>query len=398
MTNGFVGPVKSHYTKQDDGVLYIQGYNIEENSFNFNGIKYVTLEFHKKQSKSCLREGDLLTIQTGDVGLTSYVQSELTGSNCHALIITRFKKDKYIPKFFSYYLNSHKGRIRLKEIETGTTMKHINVGDMVQFLVPYPPTKAEQTAIANALSDADALIQSLTHLIAKKRQIKQGTMQTLLNPYENGRLKAGWVVKKLGSCLQTAPDYGINAPAAPFSLLLPKYIRITDISENGQYLNENCVSVNHPCSHEYFLQDGELVFARTGASVGKTYLYDKNDGKLVFAGFLIRIKPDKEKLNSLYFKYYTQTVLYWNWVVVNSMRTGQPGINGKEYSNLPIYIPSSIDEQTRIATILSGMDAEIAVLETKLAKYRHIKQGMMQNLLTGRIRLVKPGSNTGAVA
>ena len=118
---------------------------MEENSFNFNGIKYVTLEFHKKQSKSCLREGDLLTIQTGDVGLTSYVQSELAGSNCHALIITRFKKDKYIPKFFSYYLNSHKGRTRLKEIETGTTMKHINVGDMVQFLVPYPPTKAEQT-------------------------------------------------------------------------------------------------------------------------------------------------------------------------------------------------------------------------------------------------------------
>ncbi|MXS84127.1 restriction endonuclease subunit S, partial [Nitrosomonas oligotropha] len=299
----------------------------------------------------------------------------------------------------SYTLSNQKEwRSYSKSVASLGVQANIGTKDIKQGLIPLPPTKAEQTSIANALSDADALIQSLTRLIAKKRQIKQGTMQTLLNPYENGRLKAGWVVKKLGSCLQTAPDYGINAPAAPFSLLLPKYIRITDISENGQYLNENCVSVNHPCSHEYFLQDGELVFARTGASVGKTYLYDKKDGKLVFAGFLIRIKPDKEKLNSLYFKYYTQTVLYWNWVVVNSMRTGQPGINGKEYSNLPIYIPSSIDEQTRIATILSGMDAEIAALEAKLAKYRHIKQGMMQNLLTGRIRLVKPESNTGAVA
>ena len=79
----------------------------------------MTSEFHKRQSKSCLREGDLLTVQTGDVGLTTYVPSELVGSNCHALIITRFKKDKYIPKFFSYYLNSNQGRGRLKEIETG---------------------------------------------------------------------------------------------------------------------------------------------------------------------------------------------------------------------------------------------------------------------------------------
>ncbi len=179
MTNGFVGTVKSHYADHDNGILYIQGYNVEENSFNFHGIKKVTEEFHKQQSKSCLREGDLLTVQTGDVGLTTIVPKELEGSNCHALIISRFIKGKTYPCFFSFYLNSAQGRARLKEIETGTTMKHINVGDMVEFLVPIP-SLAEQIAIATALSHIDALIQSMEKLITKKHAIKQGVMQELL--------------------------------------------------------------------------------------------------------------------------------------------------------------------------------------------------------------------------
>ena len=135
MTNGFVGTAKTHYTDSHDGVLYIQGYNVEENGFNFRGIKKVTQEFHKRQSKSCLREGDVLMVQTGDVGLTTIVPKELVGSNCHALIISRFKLKNSAPLFFTYYLNSQEGRARLKDLEVGTTMKHINVGDLLHFLV-----------------------------------------------------------------------------------------------------------------------------------------------------------------------------------------------------------------------------------------------------------------------
>jgi len=179
MTNGFVGTVKSHYTDYDNGILYIQGYNVEENSFNFTGIKRVSHEFHKQHFKSCLQEGDLLTIQTGDIGITTVVSKELEGSNCHALIITRFKKRTAEPKFYSYYFNFSDGRKRLKEIETGSTMKHINVGDMTQMLIPYPP-KAEQIRIAQILSDMDAEIEALEKKLDKYKMIKQGMMQNLL--------------------------------------------------------------------------------------------------------------------------------------------------------------------------------------------------------------------------
>lgn len=178
MTNGFVGTAKSHYTDASDGILYIQGYNVKENSFNFHGIKRVTQSFHIKNSKSCLQTGDVLMVQTGDVGMTTIVPPKLENSNCHALIINRFKKNMN-PKYFSYYFNSSKGRSRLKEIEVGTTMKHINVGNLLDFQVPYP-CLGEQTAIATILSDMDAEMQVLQERLDKTRDIKQGMMQQLL--------------------------------------------------------------------------------------------------------------------------------------------------------------------------------------------------------------------------
>ncbi len=203
---------------------------------------------------------------------------------------------------------------------------------------------------------------------------------------EVGLIPINWEVKTLGACLTRNPDYGINAPAVPYSDSLPTYIRITDISDDGRFNKSGKVSVNDIQSSNFYLEVGDIVLARTGASVGKSYCYDSNDGALVFAGFLIRIKPDQDFLNPKYLKFFLQSNFYLNWVKENSMRSGQPGINSNEYSRLPIPIPSK-SEQTAIATALSDTDALIENLEKLIAKKRSIKQGMMQELLTGRKRL-----------
>ncbi len=387
LLTGFPFPSKGYASS---GIRLLRGSNIKRGSTDWNEV--ITQYWEKvtpELKKYILNEGDIVVAMDGSLVGRSFAR--LTKSDLPALLlqrVARIRSDKIEVAYLKEFVCSKHFTEHCDSVKTVTAIPHISPKDIREFKIPKPPTKTEQTAIANALTDADALIQSLARLIAKKRQIKQGTMEILLNPYENGSLKAGWVVKKLGDCLVASPDYGINAPAVQFSLVLPKYIRITDISENGKYLKENCASVNHPRSQDYVLQNDDLVFARTGASVGKSYLYDAKDGELVFAGFLIRVKLDKEKLNSKYLKYYTQTKRYWDWVIVNSMRSGQPGINGSEYSSLPVPIPNDIKEQARIANILSGMDADIAALETKLAKTQHVKQGMMQNLLTGRIRLI----------
>ena len=202
-----------------------------------------------------------------------------------------------------------------------------------------------------------------------------------------GVIPEGWEVHTLRSCLSAQPDYGINAPAVPFSDKLPAYIRITDITEDGRFSPEKPVSVKRTDADRYYLNDGDIVFARTGASVGKSYLYKPKDGKLVFAGFLIRVSPDAAKLVPAYLAGYVTTGAYWNWVRLMSMRSGQPGINGKEYGQLPIPLPPTIDEQRAIAAALSDVDTLIGALDRLIAKRRDLKQAAMQQLLTGQTRL-----------
>lgn len=207
-----------------------------------------------------------------------------------------------------------------------------------------------------------------------------------------GVIPEDWDVLPLGECLISRPGYGINAAAVPYSDALPVYIRITDISEDGRFSPDKLVSVKSEQAGNYHLSDGDIVFARTGASVGKSYRYDTKDGPLVFAGFLIRVRPDTNKLLPAFAAAYITTGNYWRWVRFMSMRSGQPGINGNEYSQLPIPLPL-LPEQRAIAQALSDVDELLATLDQVIVKKRDLKQATMQQLLTGKTRL--PGFSGG---
>ncbi|HIE6128565.1 TPA: restriction endonuclease subunit S [Proteus mirabilis] len=203
---------------------------------------------------------------------------------------------------------------------------------------------------------------------------------------EVGVIPEDWEVSQLRDLLKTPPKYGINAPAVPLEGKLPVYIRITDISEDGYFKPSEKVGVRSQFSSQYQLANGDIVLARTGASVGKSYLYKEHDGTLIYAGFLIKVSPDKDILEPRFLFQYLQTQRYWSWVNVNSMRSGQPGINGNEYGSLFVPLPK-IDEQITIANALSDVDALISELEKLIAKKQAIKTATMQQLLTGRTRL-----------
>lgn len=193
-----------------------------------------------------------------------------------------------------------------------------------------------------------------------------------------------WKVKKLGDCLLQTPDYGVNAPAVPFSDKLPVYLRITDISENGQYIREGKVSVDVIATEHNSLQVGDIVFARTGASVGKVYKYKKEDGPLVFAGFLIRVKPNTSILSSEFLFQYLQTGAYKKWVEITSTRSGQPGINSAEIESFVIPIPPTSTEQRRIAAFLQSIDEEINATKQELEQLKTHKKALLQKLFPQR--------------
>lgn len=195
-----------------------------------------------------------------------------------------------------------------------------------------------------------------------------------------------WEITKLRNCLLEPPKYGINAAATTHSPDLPVYLRITDISSEGRFDPRPRVSVDHPLSQQYFLEDGDVVFARTGASVGKSYQYKMEDGRLVFAGFLIRVRCNTRILMPSFLAQFAKTSAFWDWVATESARTGQPGINAVQLSELVLHLPP-ISEQAAICESLDDADLLIEALDTLIAKKCAIKQGAMQQLLTSKNRL-----------
>lgn len=198
---------------------------------------------------------------------------------------------------------------------------------------------------------------------------------------ELGLLPEDWEVAKLGEKVSDS-CYGIGAEAISYNGV-DKYLRITDITDEGHFAPNPLCSPSF-FNESYIAKENDLFVARTGASVGKTYLYDSKDGRLIFAGFLMKLNITDA--NSKFVFYYTQTSQYKNWVISESMRSGQPGLNLKQIKNLSIPFPP-IEEQRRIASALTCIDNLIDSLDRLITKKRDIKQGAMQQLLSGKKRL-----------
>lgn len=267
----------------------------------------------------------------------------------------------------------------------------------------------EQRQIATILSTADAVIEKTQAAIAKYKAIKQGVLQDLFTrgidtttgklrpsyqdaPHLYKESKLGWIpkeweVERLEDVCSERPTYGINAAAVDFTYQLPTYIRITDIDDDGNFSKTGRKCVNSQFSHQYILKNGDLVFARTGATVGKTYLYNEADGILVYAGFLIKVSLNQKLLVADFLKYLTETPYYLNWVGIMSQRSGQPGINGNEYGSFLVHKPK-LPEQKLIAERLNTLNQKLQTEQDFLHKQQQIKAGLMHDLLSGKKQVI----------
>ena len=153
-------------------------------------------------------------------------------------------------------------------------------------------------------------------------------------------------------------EYGIGAPAVPFSQDLYAYLRITDINDDGTLNLQDLKSIDDEKAKQYVLQPNDIVFARTGASTGRNYFYDGRDGVFVYAGFLIKFSIDPQKVNPLFIKYYCLSKQYKDWI--NSYNTGSTrgNINAQTLGNMPIDLPNR-KQQDKMANILFSLDSKI---------------------------------------
>ena len=254
----------------------------------------------------------------------------------------------------------------LERLDAATSVPTLNRNNLAGHLVPLPPTKAEQEAIAEALSDADVLIESLEQLLAKKRQLKQGTMQELLTGKKRLPGFSGeWEVKRLGDVVEIQKGELITEKNA-----VPGAIPVIAGGKKPAYF--------HNCANR---SGKTITISGSGANAGYIAFYDTP----IFASDCSTIGEGPNY--SVEFVYYA---LLLKQGAIYKAQTGgaQPHIHPSDLCPLLVSVPGTKAEQTAIAAILSDMDAEIAALETKVAKARQLKQGMMQELLTGRIRLI----------
>ena len=188
-----------------------------------------------------------------------------------------------------------------------------------------------------------------------------------------------WEQRKLGE-VASGFEYGLNAAASDFDGE-KKYLRITDIDDQTREFRTDDLSspdINNPIDDRYLLKEGDILFARTGASVGKTYLYKASDGKTYYAGFLIRAHVSDEADAGFIFQS-TLTERYKQFVLLTSQRSGQPGINAQEYSDLLLPLPSLM-EQRRIGAFFDRLDSLITLHQRKYDKLCVLKKSMLDKM------------------
>ena len=377
---GFTNPMPT----SESGVHMITAKDINSGKIQFDTARCTTEEAYRTllTAKSRPKKGDLLLTKDGTLGRLALVGDRTVCVNQSVAVLR--PNTKAIPEFLKVLLEAPAYQNRMLEDAGGSTIKHIYITIVNRMPLVVPSTKAEQTAIATVLSDADALMQSLEKLIAKKRNIKQGAMQELLKP------KEGWVVKKLGSLFEITSSKRVfqrewKAEGIPFY----RAREIAVLGETGHINNDLFITRDMYVTFKktYGVPNiGDMLVTGVG-TLGKTYVISDNhefyfkDGNVIW--FKIAGTVCTEFLRQLYL---TPFVIKQIANASAGTTVGTYTISGAKRTTIPL--PPSLAEQTHIATILSDMDAEISALETKLAKYKQIKQGMMQNLLTGKIRLV----------
>jgi len=387
---GFVGICEPYFTDEANGILLIRTGNLHENDFVLEGSRFVTTEFHQRNRKSQVIAGDILIARHGSSGNAVIVPDYIKEANTLNIVILRINEKKVSNYYSVYAINSLAVKNQVYNSTAGSTQGVINTKAIAKLKIPLPPTQAEQTAIATALNDADALISKLEKLIAKKRNIKRGAMQELLKP------KAGWEVKKLGEIFKFL-NTANNSRADLAESGEVEYIHYGDIHTRWNCFldcskNELPFIDKAKVNSIPFLENGDLVIADASEDYEglATCVEIKNiEKRKIVAGLhTLLLRGDKNIMADGFKGYLRNYHGVKDTLIRLSTGVSVFGISKTNLKEVEVSIPPTIEEQTHIVQILSDMEAEIEALENKLEKYKMIKQGMMQNLLTGKIRLV----------
>ena len=295
-----------------------------------------------------------------------------------AYTILRGKKP-HSSRFYEAYFHTDEfvNHVLSKSVEGIRDGRQISYDAFKWLGLPYC-SPSEQAKIAELFSVLTKRIEKQTVLVDSLKKYKRGVMSVLLsskdNPYYSSET---WEEVSLGD-VASGFEYGMNAAATNYDGS-HKYIRIADIDDSSHlYIQNELVSPEGQAEEKYRVQENDILFARTGASVGKSYCYQQSDGNLYYAGFLIRINVNSG-VDCGYVFQNTLTEAYKRWVVLESARSGQPGINAEQYKQYRFLLPP-IETQKKISLLASNLDDLICKGKILLSQLEQVKTSLLQQL------------------
>lgn len=382
----FVGTCEKYYTNKGEGVMMLRTGDLKERSIDYTNIKYISYSFHNANKKSQLKKGDILIARHGSNG-HGVIYDKNDEANSLNFVIVHLIDNEYLNSYLVYCLDTNIVREQIEAATAGSTQKVINTKAIGELIVP-KPNILEQQRIASALTSIDNLISSLGKLIEKKKNIKQGAMQQLLT----GKIRLKefnepWVKRKLGDNA-TIQRGGSPRPIEAYLTTNRdgiNWIKIGDVRPNDKFIRHTVEKIiPEGISHSRQVYKGDFILSNS-MSFGRPYILDI-DGCIHDGWLVIKDYSNTYDMDFLYYILSSDTV--FEQYIAMAAGSSVKNLNKEKVANVMLFAPQSLAEQQAIAAILTKMDDEITALEATKTKYEAIKQGMMQQLLTGKIRLI----------
>ena len=378
-----------HYA--DAGALFVRSQNVRDGRLDFSDRQYVILPAGAEGTRTRLAPGDVLITITGNsVGNVAWVDQDLGDAYISQHVgLVRLATPTLAPFVCRYLAPGAPGNPQIAASQSGQSKPGLNLKNLGDFLIALPPP-VEANAIAAALSDVDALLGALDRLIAKKRDLKQAAMQQLLTgqtrlpgfsgKWESGRLEGLSAFITKGS---TPTTYGYSWETDGVL-----FLRSECVSDDGLDLRQSMfISESaHATLRRSEIRNGDILMTITG-NVGRVVLLADITGTANINQHIARIRIHGDRANPPFVYHFMSQRLIREYY--GSITTGQayPQISLQQVRKTEVPLPS-LQEQKAIAAVLSDMDTELIALEQRRDKTQLLKQGMMQELLTGRTRLV----------
>ena len=385
--------------------------------FNYIDIGSVTYgkgittfqKFKFKDSPSRARRvvtpGDILisTVRTYLRAIACVNKSSIPQIASTGFLVLQADSSKLPPRFLMYAVLADSFICNVEAHSVGISYPAINASQIVHFKIPLPPS-TEQIPLINYLdnhcSKIDVLLSKIHFSIEEYKKLKQAVITQAVTKGVRGEREmkdsgVEWIgeipttysICKLKYLLKNPLKYGANESGIPYSDSLPRYIRITDITPDGNLKCTGKLSLSEESAKDYTLEDGDILFARSGATVGKTFIYYQSYGRSAYAGYLIKASLNN-KVSPKFVYYYTCSSLYEIWKNSIFIQSTIQNIGADRYANLPVPVPKTLQEQEEIAAYLdikcTEIDRLIAKKEQLVKELESYKKSLIYEVVTGK--------------